>query len=348
MGPVRIGNRLVHVGTPCFIIAEAGVNHNGSLEMALALVDAAYNASADAIKFQLFRVEEQISGMALPADYQRKQTDASTMLEMAKSYDLPWEAHRVIADHCRKLGITYMASCFDPEAVNFLLTLGANCIKVGSGEITNYPLLAHMAATGKPILLSTGMSTLQDVAGAVEHIQASGDSPLILLQCVSNYPAAPESINLRVMQTLRQAFNVPVGYSDHTLGNEVAVAAVALGACVIEKHFTLDKALPGPDHAMSLSPTELQMFVAAIRTIESALGNGIKQLQPGERAVQQVARRSLVSACAIRGGERLNDTNVTFKRPATGIDPRLWQTVRGRMVRSDVPADIPITWEMLA
>jgi N-acetylneuraminate synthase len=348
MALIHIGQRPVGSGQPVFIIAEAGVNHNGSLELALKLVEVAHAAGADAVKFQLFRVEEQVSKVAPTADYQRNHTGSQTMAEMSQFYDLPWEAHRTIAAHCRKIGIAYMASCFDPLAVHYLLEVGGEAIKVGSGEITNFPLLAHMAATGRPILLSTGMSTLQDVADAVEHIRAHGDSPLALFQCVSNYPADPATINLRVMQTLAQAFNVPVGYSDHTMGNTVAIAAVALGACLIEKHFTLDKTLPGPDHSMSLNLDELRAFVEDIRLAESALGSGIKNLQPGELAVQRVARRSLVSAKSIRAGEPLTDSNVTLKRPATGIDPRMWNVVRGRSARVDIPADVPISWEMVA
>ena len=344
---ISIARRSIGQDQPCFIIAEAGVNHNGSLELALKLVEVAHAAGADAVKFQLFRIEEQVSRVTPTADYQRNHTGLHTMADMAKSYDLPWEAHRIIAAHCRKVGIAYMASCFDTVAVDFLLELGGKAIKVGSGEITNYPLLAHIAATGKPILLSTGMSTLQDVAGAVEHIRAHGDSPLALFQCVSNYPADPATINLLVMQTLAQAFNVPVGFSDHTMGNIASVAAVALGACLIEKHFTLDKVLSGPDHAMSLNPGELHAFVSDIRLAESALGNGIKKLQPGELDVQRVARRSLVSATQIRAGEPLTDFNVTLKRPAIGIDPRLWEAARGRTAKTDIPADVPITWEML-
>lgn len=345
---ISIGGRVVGPGMPVFIIAEAGVNHNGSLERALRLVDAAHTAGADAIKFQLYRAEEQVSHVAPTAEYQRKRSGSGSMLDMAQSYDLPWDGHRAIAGHCRKVGIAYMSSCFDQQAVDFLVSLGAESIKVGSGEITNYPLLAHMAATGKPVLLSTGMSTLQDVAGAVDQIRAHGDSPVVLLQCVSNYPAEPGTINLRAMVAMGQAFGVPVGYSDHTLGSTVAVAAVALGACMVEKHFTLDKTLPGPDHSMSLDPEELRNFVVAIRTAEAALGDGIKRPHPTELATQRVARRSLVSASPIHAGERLDDTNVTLKRPATGIDPRLWDAVRGRAAAVDIPDDVPITWEMLA
>ena len=348
MSKIRIGERLVGDGERVFIIAEAGVNRNGSLEKALELVDAAQAAGADAVKFQLYRAGEQVSRAAQTADYQRDNTGADAMLEMARSYDLSWEAHHTIAAHCREVGIKYMASCFDWQAVDFLIELGGECIKVGSGEITNYPLLNYMSEHGgKPILLSTGMCTLADVAGAVEEIRTHGNAPLALFQCTSNYPAAPATANLRAMRTLAETFNVPVGFSDHNVGNAVAAAAVALGACLVEKHFTLDKTLPGPDHAMSLDPTELRAYVAAIRAVESALGDGIKQPSVDELKTLEVARRSLVSAREIKAGEALSVENTTLKRPATGIDPRLWKDVEGRRAAQDIAADLPITWEML-
>lgn len=347
VAPLRIGARLVGPDQPCFVIAEAGINHNGSVDLALKLVDAARGAEADAVKFQLFRVEEQVSAGAMTAEYQQRGTGATNMREMARRYDLPWEAHRIIVEHCRRVGITYMLSCFDPAAVDFALELGCECIKVGSGEITNYPLLAHIARTGVPILLSTGMSTLEEVAGAVDHIRESGGEALALFHCVSSYPTHPGAVNLRAMQTLERAFRVPVGFSDHTVGSEVAVAAVALGACIVEKHFTTDKMLPGPDHAMSLDAREFSDFVAAIRNSEAALGDGRKQPSVDEFATRIAARRSLVSVRAIKAGERLGEDMVTLKRPATGIDPRLWHTVRGRVAAMDIPGDVPITWEML-
>jgi N,N'-diacetyllegionaminate synthase len=348
MSKIKIGERIIGDGEPVLVIAEAGVNHNGQLERALELVSVARAAGADAVKFQLYRPEEQVSRAARTALYQREQTGADSMLEMARSYELPWESHRAIAARCREAGIAYMSSCFDREAVDFLVQLGGESVKVGSGELTNYPLLAHISATGLPILLSTGMSTLEDVAGAVEHIRASGESPLALFQCVSNYPADPATVNLRAMETMRRAFNLPVGFSDHTPGSAVAAAAVALGACMVEKHFTLDKTLPGPDHAMSLDPSELQDYVKAMRTAESALGDGIKRPVQTELETLVAARRSIVSARRIHAGENLDESNVTLKRPATGIDPRLWQTVRGRKAATDIPCDVPITWEMLA
>jgi N-acetylneuraminate synthase/N,N'-diacetyllegionaminate synthase len=345
---LRIGARDVGPGRPCFVIAEAGVNHNGRLDLAFALVDAAKAAGADAVKFQLYRAEEQASRAARTADYQSERTGADSMLEMAKSYDLPWEAHREIVAHCRAVGITYMASCFDARAVDFLIEIGGDAIKVGSGEITNFPLLAHMSRTGLPVLLSTGMSTLEDVAAAVAAVREAGPSPLVLFQCSSNYPADPRTANLRVLTAYAHAFGVPVAYSDHTPGDLVAALSVAFGACMVEKHFTVDKTLAGPDHAMSLDPDELRRYVETIRTAEAALGDGVKRVLESERPTQLAARRSLVSAHALRAGERLDEGAVTLKRPASGIDPRLWAAVRGRETRVDIPADVPITWDMLA
>lgn len=333
---------------PCFIIAEAGVNHNGSLDLALQLVDAASSAGADAVKFQLYNIHEQVSLVAPTAEYQQAGTGMQSMLQMAESYELPWSCHEDIVARCRERGIAYMASCFDRNAVDFFIGLGGDCIKVGSGELTNYPLLEYMSSTGKPILLSTGMCSLADVADAVQCIQNAGKSPLVLFQCVSNYPAAPSSINLKVLKVYSEAFDVPVGYSDHTEGNAIAAASVAMGACMIEKHFTLDKSQPGPDHAMSLNPEELTAFVASIRDVQAAIGDGIKRIVPSEEAVRSVARRSLVAARDLVPGETLDDSNVTLKRPACGIDPRAWQYVRGRQVSKIIAQNTPITWESLS
>lgn len=348
MKAFQVGGKTVGPGHPCFVIAEAGVNHNGDLAMARRLVEAAAEAGADAVKFQLYDAAEQVSRAARTAGYQRDRTGEDDMLSMAAGYDLPWEAHFELAEHCRAVGIHYMSSVFDRRAADFLLRLGGDAFKIGSGELTNEPLLRYLAGLGKPILLSTGMSTLEDVAGAVERLRAHGDPPLLLFQCVSCYPAPPETANLRAMAVMAQAFGVPVGFSDHTPGSTVAVAAVALGASMVEKHFTLDRTLPGPDHAMSLSPAELREYVAAVRDAEAALGDGIKRPHPEEIPVREVARRGLVSGRDLRAGEVLGDDNVAFKRPALGIDPRFWETVRGRRLRVDVPADTPVTWEMLA
>ena len=343
---IPIGSRQIGPGHPCFVIAEAGVNHNGNLGMALDLVRAAAAASVDAVKFQLFRAEEQISGAASTAEYQESHTGSTSMLEMADSYELPWEAHREIVACCQELGIHYTASCFDARAVDFYLELGGAAIKVGSGEITNLPLLEHMARTGVPILLSTGMSTLEEVDEAVSCVRRNGCTDYALFHCVSNYPTAPEHENLEVIETLRRAYGVPIGFSDHTESRSVAAGAVALGASLVEKHFTLDRALPGPDHAMSLDPQELSYFVRDLRQVEVARGDGVKRLQPGEAEVQRVARRSIVSARAIERGKVVSEGDLCLKRPATGVEPSLVSRVVGRKAKVDIGADVPIQWDM--
>ncbi len=345
--PIEIGDRKIGPGQPCFIIAEAGVNHNGDIRLALELVEAAKDAGADAIKFQLFRVEEQISGSAPTAEYQKEHTGSANMTEMAKTYDLAWDAHYQILDHCHLNDIQYMASCFDTQAVDFYIGLGGQAIKVGSGELTNHPLLDYMSGKGIPILLSTGMSTLGEIEDAVSCIREAGNSPLALFHCVSNYPTVPESANLRAIQTLERTFSVPTGFSDHTLGSSTAIAAVALGACMLEKHFTLDKQLPGPDHAMSMSLKELKNYIDLVRQTEASLGDGRKELQPGESEVQKVARRSVVSTRLIRAGEAIDASNTALKRPATGIEPRFRASLFGRIAADNIPADMPISWDML-
>ena len=348
LNAINVANRKIGPGYPCMIIAEAGVNHNGSEKMAIELCDIAHEAGADAVKFQLYRKDEQVSKLARTADYQRRNTGVDTVLELAELYEMPWECHHAIAAHCRELGIIYMASCFDIQAVNFLLGIGGDSIKVGSGEITNYPLLGHISSTGKTIILSTGMSNLSDVKGAVEHIRSHGDSEIVLMQCVSNYPAATSSANLLVMDTYTKEFGVNVGFSDHTIGSTVAVAAVTMGACVIEKHFTTDKGLQGPDHSMSLEPNELRTFVSTIRETEESIGDGKKVVHPDEFETQKVSRRSIFASRFIAAGERIDVNIVTLKRPNVGIDPRSLTDILGRIVIKDVDVDTPITWDLLA
>jgi N,N'-diacetyllegionaminate synthase len=335
-------------GHPCFVIAEAGVNHNGQLEKALELVTIAKQAGADAVKFQLYNIEEQISRHTLNAPYQRKGSGEKTMIEMARTYELPWEEHKIIAEHSKNIGIIYMSSCFDYRAVDFFIKeLNGDCIKVGSGELTNYPLLSYISKTGLLILLSTGMCTLEDVKGAVEHIKSNGTSPIVLLHCVSNYPAKVKDINIRAMITLQKKFNVPVGYSDHTNGNSAAIAATALGANVIEKHFTIDRNLPGPDHSMSLNPNELKIFINKIRRTESLIGDGIKKPTDKEIEMQIFSRRSAVAKCDIKKGELLSVDNLTLKRPALGIDPRELESIIGKKVNQLIPFDTIITTKMI-
>jgi N-acetylneuraminate synthase len=332
-----------------YIIAEAGVNHNGSVDLALQLVEAAKDCGADAVKFQTFRADRIASRSAAKAQYQERQTgNAESHFEMLQRLELNAEAHRRLIDRCRQIDIEFLSSPFDEESVDLLDALGVSQFKVPSGEVTNLPLLRHIASKGRPVILSTGMSTLGEVEEAVLALQAKGTAPITLLHCVTQYPAPYSEINLRAMQTLRAAFGLPVGYSDHTEGIEIAVAAVAMGAQVIEKHFTIDRSLPGPDHAASLEPAELKRMVTAIRNVESALGNGVKVPAPCEIPNISVARKSLIAARNLSAGHRLRAEDITIKRPGTGISPKFLQVLVGHTLRTDVKEDEVIHWNDLA
>lgn len=347
--PIQIGRFNIGPGLPCVVIAEAGVNHNGSPELALQLVDVAAAAGADIVKFQTFKPEEVSSPLAPKAEYQVQNTGTSeSQLEMGRKLELPAEAFREIERHCRARGIVFLSTPFDKGSADFLDTLNVVAFKIPSGEITNLPFLTHVARKGKPLIMSTGMSNLEEVATAVETVKAAGNRDLVLLHCVSNYPAAPASVNLRAMKTLEDAFQVPVGYSDHTTGIEVALAAAALGACVVEKHFTLDRNMPGPDHPASLEPAELTAMVQGIRAVQSALGDGRKQPVPEELDTAAVARRSLVAACDLRAGTQLTEAMIAILRPGTGLPPAALPQLVGRRLCCDVSAGILFTMEMLA
>ena len=342
-------------GAPCFVIAEAGVNHNGDLAMAKRLVDAARTAGADAVKFQTFHAEKVIAPIAPKAAYQKQTTGADeSQLDMVKKLELPFTAFQELADYCRQAGIMFLSTPFDHQSVDDLERLGVPAYKVPSGEITNFPLLEHVARKGKPIVLSTGMSELDEVRTAVEALRAAGNKQLALLHCVSNYPAAASSVNLRAMDTMRDAFGVPVGYSDHTMGSDIPIMAAAMGASIIEKHLTLDCNLPGPDHKASLEPADFGAMVRGIRrpagakVIDAALGDGRKRRMPEEEDVARVARRSLVAACLIPAGTALTIDNVGILRPGTGLPPRMRSQVLGRRAKIDIaPGDL-LTLEMLA
>jgi N-acetylneuraminate synthase len=331
------------------VIAEAGVNHNGSLDVALRLVDAAAKAGADVVKFQTFKSEQVVSPAAPKADYQVQTTGAAeSQLEMVKKLELPPEAFSKIERRCRQHGIVFMSSPFDKGSVDLLENLDVVAFKIGSGELTNLPFLAYVAAKGRPLILSTGMSNLSEVASAVAAVRAVGNRELVILHCVSNYPAAPSSINLRAMRTLEKEFEVPVGYSDHTEGIAVPLAAVSLGACIIEKHFTLDRTWPGPDHRASLEPGDLAEMIRGIRTVQEALGDGIKQPAAEELSTAAVARRSLVAACDLQAGTILSDAMVAIRRPGTGLPPSALPLLIGRRLRQDLAAGELFTMEILA
>ncbi|TVR29481.1 MAG: N-acetylneuraminate synthase [Spirochaetaceae bacterium] len=331
-----------------FIIAEAGVNHNGSLETARQLVRAAHGAGADAVKFQTFRADAIVSRAAPKADYQRRTTAAEeSQHAMLSRLELDLDAHQRLMALCDELGIVFLSSPFDQDSADLLETLGITRYKLGSGEITNLPLLSHVAAKARPIILSTGMATLGEVEQAVHAITAAGNTQLTLLHCVTEYPAPVSEVNLNAMITLRHAFGFAVGYSDHTEGTEIAVAAAALGASVIEKHLTLNRADSGPDHSASLEPAEFAAMVAAVRNTEAALGDGVKQPAPCEQKNIAAARKSIVARVNIATGEVLTAERLAVKRPGTGLPPALLDAVMGRSARRDITADELITWDCL-
>jgi N-acetylneuraminate synthase/N,N'-diacetyllegionaminate synthase len=321
------------------VIAEAGVNHNGELDLAFKLIDAAAAAGADAVKFQTFIASEVITAEAAKAEYQKTTTgEQESQLEMVKRLELSFGDFRKLKMYCDDQGITFLSTPFDLKSVDFLAGLGVVALKISSGDLTNDPLLRHVAAQKRPVILSTGMSDMDEVREALAVINAAGNNDVILLQCVTNYPAAAEDINLRAMLSMQSAFDVNVGYSDHTLGIEIPLAAVALGACVIEKHFTLDKNFAGPDHRASLEPHEFKAMVEGIRNVEASLGDGRKVPAASEASNAAVARRSIVASRDISAGTVITPAEITFKRPGTGLPPRMADQVVGKTARVDVKA----------
>ena len=332
----------------CFIIAEAGVNHNGSLDLALKLADAAREAGADAVKFQTFKADLLTSAGAGLAAYQKAtQPKGFSQLEMLRRLEIGPEFHRKLVSYCQRIGIEFLSSAFDERSADLLAELGVRIFKVPSGEITNLPYLHHLARMRKPAILSTGMSTLGEVEEAVDVFRSHAVTDLTLLHCVTEYPAPFDQVNLRAMLTLGAAFGVPVGYSDHTPGIEIAIAAVALGACVIEKHLTLDRSLPGPDQAASLEPAEFGRMISAIRNVEKALGTGIKAPAPCERPNLVVARKSVVAMRDLAKGHQIEAADLGVKRPGDGVPPKMLPFLIGRTLRVDVARDEVITWSHL-
>jgi len=341
------------VADKVFVIAEGGVNHNGSVTMACQLADAALAAGADAIKFQTFRAEDVVTPNAQTADYQRTNTGATSQFEMIQALELSFADHQQLAAHCAGIGIEFFSTPFSESAVADLVRLGVKRLKLPSGEITNKPLIECVANTGLPLLMSTGMSTLAEVQTAVGWIQArwaalSISPDLCVMHCTSAYPAPANTLNLRALTTLAQAIGLPVGYSDHSLGVQAAWAAVALGAIAIEKHLTLDKTLPGPDHIASADPTELAALVQGIRHIEAMLGDGIKAPQPIEANTRDVARRSIVTTRELPAGHVLQATDLALRRPGTGLQPDQWDAVIGQRLRHATPAHEVLHTAMLS
>ena len=324
------------------IIAEAGVNHNGDLALARKLIDVAAEAGADLVKFQTFSADRQVTRTAAKADYQTRTTDGNeSQHEMLRRLELSVEMHKELIAHCAKRNIGFFSTGFDIESVDLLVSLGQDRFKIPSGEITNLPYLRHIGRIGKPVILSTGMAEMGEIRAAIEALEEAGTPRAIVtvLHCTTEYPAPMAEINLRAMLSIQKEFGVEIGYSDHTRGIEVAIAAVALGASIIEKHFTLDRNMPGPDHKASLEPEELKAMVTAIRNIEIALGDGIKRLTPSEARNKPIVRKSLVASQTIKAGEVFSAQNAAIKRPGTGISPMRWDEVLGQVARRDYHED---------
>lgn len=343
---VEVGGRSVGDGKPCFVVAEAGANHNRDLGMARELVDVAALAAADAVKFQTYSAETLYSKKTPAFSYLKAMASESTW-DLIKEIELPREWQAELAAHARKRGIRFFSTPFDFRAVDELDALDVPAFKIASFEVVDLPLIGYAASKGRPMVLSTGLASYEEIQDALQACWEAGNRQVVLLQCASLYPAPPERMNLRAMATLRQAFGVPVGLSDHSQGLHVAVASVALGACMVEKHFTLSRSLPGPDHPFAVEPGELKEMVRQIREVEAALGDGLKLgPAPEEQEMYQKARRSLVAARPIPRGTRIERDMIAIKRPGFGIRPKFLDRVIGRIAGVDIEADTVLTWEL--
>jgi N,N'-diacetyllegionaminate synthase len=325
-----------------FIIAEAGVNHNGSIDLAKKLIDVASDSGANAVKFQTFKAEKLVSKSAEKADYQKKTTDAKeSQFDMIKKLELDLDTHKELISYCKTKNIMFLSTPFDQDSIKLLDDLGLEIFKIPSGEITNLPYLRDIGKLGKKIILSTGMSDIGEIEDALDILIDSGTKKenITILHANTMYPTPMEDVNLKAMQTIGNTFDITFGYSDHTLGIEVDIAAVAMGAGVIEKHFTLDKMMEGPDHKASLEPNELKAMVEAIRNIEIALGSGIKKPSKSEMPNMQIARKSIVANVNIKKGEIFTQKNITIKRPGNGINPMRWDDIIGTIAQKDYEID---------
>lgn len=322
-----------------FIIAEAGVNHNGSYKLACKLVDAAKGAGVDCIKFQTFKSNNLVSNSAQKAEYQKVTTGEGSQFDMLKKLELSFQEFLDLKNYCDKVGIRFLSTPFDFDSIEFLNSVDMPFWKIPSGEVTNYPYLVALAKTGKPVVMSTGMCDMTEIGEAINVLRENGTTDIKLLHCNTEYPTPFEDVNLCAMQTIRDVFGLEVGYSDHTKGIEVPIAAVALGATMIEKHFTLDRGMEGPDHKASLEPSELASMVSSIRNIEKALGNADKTPSPSEKRNIIVARKSIVAAKNIKEGEILTAEKITVKRPGIGISPMKWNDVLGTRAVRDFEED---------
>lgn len=349
MKKIKIGDKLIGEREPCFVIAEAGVNHNGDIKLAERLIDAAKNIGADAVKFQTWKTENIALKDVKMAEYQKENLkENKSQFEMLKKLELSYKWHFGLKEYAEKLGLIFFSTMEDRESVDFLIKdLKVSLMKVGSGDLTNYPLLKYTAKFKIPMVLSTGMATLSEIDEAVRTVLGEGNNDIILLQCTTQYPCPYEEVNLRAMLSLKEAFKTIVGFSDHSLGIECAVAAVALGAKYVEKHFTLDRNLPGPDHKASLEPEEFKRMVDAIRNTEKALGDGIKRPMPSELKNKKIVIRKIVAARDIKKGEILDENNITFKRATIGLDAKYYTFIEGKRAKKDIDRDSIITFNLI-
>jgi N-acetylneuraminate synthase len=348
MNKVRIAGKWIGDGEPCFIVAEAGVNHNGEIRLAKKLIDVAKSAGADAVKFQAFETGSLVTPTAEKAEYQKKRTGDGFQYAMLKKLELTPSDFKTLSKHAKKKGIIFLSTPYDAVNADLLDEIGVPAFKIASCDITNLPLLEHIAKKKRPIILSTGMSTMSEIREALHTINKTGNKDVILLQCTSDYPAKLEDANLRAIPTLKQTFKVQVGYSDHTVGIYPPIAAVALGASIIEKHFTLDRNLPGPDHKMSLEPVELKEMIKAIRCVERALGSRDKKPTMSEEKMKKFMRKSIVARVNIAKGTTISEGMLTIKRPGTGIEPKYFAKIIGYKAKKDIKKDEVITWDKVA
>jgi N,N'-diacetyllegionaminate synthase len=344
---LAISGHQIGDGSPCFVIAEAGVNHNGDVELGEKLIEAAKSAGADAVKFQAFKAGRLASIGAKKATYQNKIAKEDSQLEMLRKLELTDDEFRELSDHSRGMGVVFLSSAFDFESADLLDRLGVAAFKVGSGELTNLPLLRYIGGKGRPVIISSGMSTMGEIGEALETVRGAGCDRIVLLHCVSSYPTRIEDANLRVIKTLRDRFGLPVGFSDHTLSLIIPAASVALGAVIVEKHLTLDHDLPGPDHEMSLEPDEFREMVKNIREVEASLGDGVKRVTESEKGVREAARRSVVAAIDIKAGTMITPEMLDVKRPGTGIEPKMIDEIVGRRAKRLIKRDELIAWDSL-
>jgi N-acetylneuraminate synthase/N,N'-diacetyllegionaminate synthase len=348
MQKIKIGNKLIGENEPVFVIAEAGVNHNGSLKIAKKLIKIASKANADAVKFQTFSADNLVTKNAPKADYQKITTNINeTQYEMLKKLELTKKDHKKLIEYANKLNIIFLSTPYDIESVNLLQELKVLALKVSSGNLTNIPLIKHMAKTKLPMIVSTGMATLNEIKEAIQVIKKMNNTNIILLHCTSNYPTKITDVNLRTMQTLKHTFNLPIGYSDHTKGILVPILATALGATVIEKHFTLDKNLPGPDHKASLEPHELKKMIDNIRNTEKILGKEIKKPTKSEMEISNILRTSIVAKIDIPKETIITEKMLTVKRPGIGLPPKYIDKIINKKTKKNIKKDELIKWNLI-